>query len=268
MRIQTRCMAMTLSGCLLAIGLSSCGGDDPAPAEPAADETRAESPSETEPEAEPGAASVSGDVEPFLGRLKAGLGDEGSVHVEMTMTGPLEMSAEGDTSYGPDGNEMQLTMAMSALPGGELEMVVVDDQAFMSMPGVGQPGQFFEIDESSPAFGSLDNGLSPADSFAAFDAGLESVEEVGDDEIGGEPTTRYTLEVDAAAALEATGQASVPGLPDSLVYDVWLDSDDRMRHLTYELVGTELTMDMTDWGKDAAIGAPAEKDLIDAPPGV
>ena len=266
MRIQSRTVAVALTGSLLAIGLSGCGGDDPEPA-PAAEETSEESsPTPTETETE--TATTDGDVEAFLGRLESGLGDEGSVHMDMTMTGPLEMTAEGDTSYGPDGSEMQLSMTMSALPGGELEMVIVDDQAFMSMPGVGQPGQFFEIDESSPAFGSLDDGLSPADSFAAFEAGLESVEEVGEDEIAGETTTHFTLEVDAAAALEATGQGSVPGLPDTLVYDVWLDSEDRMRRLTYELTGTELTMDMTDWGKDVTIEAPAAKDLIDAPPGI
>ena len=278
MQNKTRPVVTAVSSCLLVVGLSACGGDDPAPAADDSPEASAsasesasssESPSESAtPSESPTDVAASDDVDAFLDRLKAGMGEEGSVHVDMTMTGPLEMDAEGDTSYGPDGNEMQLTMSMSALPGGALEMVIVDDTAFMSMPGVGKPGQFFEIDESSAAFSGLDSGLSPADSFAAFEAGLEDVEEVGDKTIDGQPTTQYTLEVDAAKALEATGQATVPGLPEKLVYDVWLDSEDRMRRLTYELVGTELTMDMTDWGKDVAIEAPAPEGLIDAPPGI
>ena len=34
------------------------------------------------------------------------MGDEGSVHVEMTMTGPVGSKASGDTTYGPDGSEI------------------------------------------------------------------------------------------------------------------------------------------------------------------
>jgi hypothetical protein len=194
------------------------------------------------------------------------MGVEGSVHVEMTMTGPVETRAQGDTTYGPDGSEMQLTMEMSNLPGGAMEMVLVDGKAYMSMPGVTQPGKFFELDQSNPAFEGLDQGLSPADSFKAFEAGLEKVQELGSEEIGGVQTTHYRLRVDAKDALGAMGQGDVPGLPDTLSYEVWLDAEDRMRRLVYELAGTELTMDMTDWGKEVSIKAPGPDDIVDAPP--
>ena len=260
-----------LTGSLLALALGACGDD----AEPAADDSPSSSPSDstsesaspTEPSEDPEETESGGSsTDEFLERLKAGMGEDGSVHVELTMSGPLEMTAEGDTSYGPDGSEMQLSMNMSNLPDGALEMVLVDGKAYMSMPGATEPGKFFEIDENNPAFATLDDGLSPADSFAAFDAGLEGVEEVGQEDIDGESTTHYRLDVDAEAALEATGQEGVPGLPETLEYDVWLDSEDRMRRLTYELVGTELTMDMTEWGEPVEIEAPSADDLVPAPP--
>jgi hypothetical protein len=267
--MRTRIAATALSGSLLVLGLAGCG-EDP---EPAADESpsaeSSESASESPSESPSGSSSGTGgdaDSAAFLERLKDGMGEEGSVHVEMKMTGPVQSTASGDTSYGPDGSEMHLTMQMSNMPGGAMEMVLVDGKAYMSMPGATQPGQFFEVDESNPAFSGLDDGLSPADSFKAFDAGLRSVEEVGTEEIGGDETTHYRLEVDAEKALDATGQGTVPGLPETLSYDVWLDEDDRMRRLTYELTGTELTMDMTDWGKPVTIEAPDKSDIVKAPP--
>jgi hypothetical protein len=263
--MRTRIATTALSASLLVLGLAGCG-EDP---EPATDESPSSGSSESASESPSESSSgESGDADSaaFLQRLEDGMGEEGSVHVEMKMTGPVQSTASGDTTYGPDGSEMHLTVQMSNLPGGAMEMVLVEGKAYMSMPGATQPGQFFEVDKSNPAFSGLDDGLSPADAFKAFDAGLQSVEEVGDEEIGGEDTTHYRLEVDAEKALGATGQGSVPGLPETLAYDVWLDSEDRMRRLTYELTGTELTMDMTDWGEPVTIEAPDKSDIVKAPP--
>ncbi len=270
-----RFLAAAASSSLILLTLAACG-DDPEETSAEASPTPSSStttdetdePSESAEPTDDADETGDGDAQAFLDRLKAGMGDEGSMHVEMAMTGPAEMKARGDSSYGGDGSEMHLTMEMAAMPGGALEMVLVDGRAYMSMPGVTEPGQFFEIDESNPAFGSLDDGLSPADTFAAFDAGLNTVEELGEEQIDGESTTHYRLHVDAEEALKATGQATVPGLPDELVYEVWLDSEDHMRRLTYDLVGTELTMDMTKWGEPVDIQAPTKDQLVDPPAGM
>lgn len=266
--MRTRIAGPALAGSVLVLALGACSGDaETSSAEPTPSASSSESP---EPPSESPSAEPDGGAGPaseaFLERLKAGMGQEGSVHVEMEMTGPVRSTAEGDTTYSPDGSEMRLTVEMANMPGGAMEMVVVDDKAYMSMPGITGADKFFEVDKGNPAFSGLQDGLSPADSFAAFDAGLENVEEVGSEEIGGESTTRYKLDVDAEKAVEASGQGSVPGLPETLTYDVWLDSQDRMRRLVYELAGTKLTMDMTDWGKVVTIEAPDPKDVVDAPP--
>ena len=270
MRTRTGPVASTMAGTLLALTLlTGCGGGEETTAEEPTQSTEPTASSEPAESTEPTESAQPEDgtsVEAFLDRLKAGMGEEGSVHVDMKMTGPVGASAEGDTTYGPDGSEMRLRMRMSNLPGGAMEMIVVDGDAYMSMPGVTKPGKYFEVDQSNPMFSGLDQGMSPADSFAAFEAGLEQVQELGPETVGGDETTHYRLEVDAAKALEASGQPSVPGLPDTLTYDVWLDPEDRMRRLVYELAGTKLTMDMTDWGKDVTIVAPDKDDIVEAPP--
>lgn len=272
--MRTSTVATTVAGTLLALTLTGCGGDEeptagePAPSASSPTESPTESPSESPTESEttdePTDDRAASDA--FLDRLKAGMGEEGSVHVDMDMTGLVDVSAEGDTTYGPDGSEMRLTMQVSNVPGGPMEMVVVDEVAYMSIPGVTGRGKFFEIDKSHPAFKGFDAGMSPTDSFKAFEAGLESVEEVGADEVGGDPTTHYRLEVDAQKAMGASGQPTVPGLPDTLTYDVWLDAEDRMRRIVYELGGNRATVDMTAWGEDVTIQAPDKTDIVKAPP--
>lgn len=244
---------------LLVLAAGGCGADAPSTAQ----EPATSSSSGAAAGGELDAASKA-----FLQRLEDGMGEEGSVHVAMRMSGPATMTAEGDSRYGPDGNDMRLSMEMSGLSSGSIDVVLVDGTAYMSMPGSTEAGKFFEIDESNPAMANLDDGLSPADSFAAFEAGLEGVEDLGDEDVDGEPTTHYRLHVDAAAALEAGGQTAVPGVPETLVYDVWIDRDDHMRRMTYELAGTEFTVDMTAWGEDVDIVAPDPEDVVDAPPGM
>ncbi len=274
--LRTTLTAAAATALLLATG--GCGGDSeeaaattpsatpssPSPATPSTGDSSADG--QRDGDAAHGGAS--GEAAAFLERLEAGMGKRGSAHVAVRMRGPASMTAEGDTRYGPDGSEMRMRMRMARMATGTIQMVVVDGTAYMSMPGVTKPGTFFEVDPSNPALAGLGDGLAPTDSLAAFEAGLESVDEIGPDRLGTVPATRYRLHVDAAAALDAAGQATVPGMPDELVYDVWLDGDDHMRRLTYELAGTTLTVDMTRWGQDVDIEAPAPADVVDPPPGL
>jgi hypothetical protein len=211
-------------------------------------------------------------VTAFLQRTRKALGERGTAHVRMTMSGgAAESVAEGDSSYGPGGSEMRLEMSVPERDGEKIEMLVVDGTSYIAMPGVTPPGTFFEVGAGSP-LGSLTGGaggLSPADSFAGIEAGLEKVEDLGSDEVDGQPAHHFRLHVDSARSLATTGEDALPaGLPETLVYDVWLDDQDRMRRVRYEVAGSTLTMDMTDWGKPVSVSAPAEEDLVEPPPGL
>jgi hypothetical protein len=263
-----RTLAPAVSAAVLALALAACGGDgdgqDPEPAASASTSpTATTSPStDTAPEAGP-------EVAPFLERLKAGFGEEGSVHVRMVLTGPSELTAEGNTTYGPDGSAMRMTMEMPQAGEGRMTMVVVDDAVYLAMPGVTPAGKFFEVPEGSALLQNFDSGgMSPAESFAGFEAGLLAVEEKGEETIGGQPTDHLELTVDTERAMTAQGTEMVAGLPETLTYDVWVDADDRMRRIRYEVAGTSVVMDMTRWDAVKPITAPAGADLVEAPEGL
>jgi hypothetical protein len=151
---------------------------------------------------------------------------------------------------------------------GDIDMLVVDDTFYMSMAGMTPPGKYFEVPQDSPMMDGLNGGgsLSPVDSLKAFEAGLLEVEELGEESIAGEPTTRYRLTLDGEKALKAMGTDYAPGMPEELEYEVWLDAQDRLRRMVIEIAGTTVTAEMTKWGEDVSIEAPEPGDIVDAPP--
>ena len=263
-------VASTISSTLLLLSLTACGSDaDTSAEESTPSESSSPSSSAAVSSPTPTEAGVDAANAAFLERLRAGVGESGSVHVAMKLTGPVSMTAEGDTAYGTEGSEMQMSLEMEGMgQAGAIDMLLVDDTFYMSMDGVTPPGKYFEVPEDSPMMGGLKGGgsLSPADSLKAFEAGLEEVEEIGQDNFGGEPVTGYRVTVDSEKALEAMGTPETPGMPETLDYEVWLDEQDRMRRMTIELAGTTVTADMTKWGEDVSIEAPEPSDIVEAPP--
>ena len=274
---SSRPWASLVPATALVLALGACGGGEE-PSQESAQESSQESAQES-------AAAVEGTPTPtptpesnpepdpavaaFLERTRNGLGEEGSAHVRMALTGPLKSVAEGDSAYGPDGTEMRLRMSLPEMDGAQLELLVVDDASYMAMPGVTPPGKYFEVPADGSVMGGMTGGLSPADSFAGIEAGLERVEERGRERIDGRPVDRFELHVDSAESMSAMGLGEVPGgLPELLVFDVWLDAEDRMSRVRYELAGVTMTMDMTDWGKPFSVTPPAKKDLVEPPPGM
>jgi len=278
----------------LVLSVSACGGGDEGAADGASPSSSSATPSETTPsettdategteptdatetetaeESETPAAAEGSATDPaaFIDRLESGLGDEGSAHVALAVKAPsARLQAEGDTTYGPDGSEMRLTMQLPQAGGQEITVLIDDGSAYMSLGGVTPPGKYFKLPANSPALASLNSGnLSPAESIKGFEAGLERVEDLGPEQIGGEDVQHYELTLDAAKTLEAMGTREAPGMPPRLVYDLWLDEQDRMRRAIYELAGVEVVMDITDWGKPVDIQPPARGDLVKAPPGI
>lgn len=289
MRTCSRRLASAVSLSALVLGVSACsGGDEDGAAEgtsrsassstttpsETADATEDLEPTEgTEAEEnEVPDAAEGGETDPaaFVDRLESGMGEEGSAHVALAVKAPsARLDAEGDTTYGPDGSEMRLTMQLPQAGGRKITVLIDDGTAYMSLGGVTPPGKFFKVPANSPALASLNSGsLSPAESIKGFEAGLERVEHLGPDQIRGEDVEHYELTLDAVKTLEAMGNKQVPGMPPRLVYDLWLDDQDRMRRATYELSGVQVVMDITDWGKPVDIQPPAKADLVKAPPGI
>jgi len=270
MRKTTRTLAASATAALLTLTSAGCGGDDETTSTsgtPAASESESSTPSPSETATPDETDEDDSETAEFVERLYAGMGEEGAAHMVMTMKGTVSSTAEGDTAYGPDGSEARMTMTVPGMPGTTMEMLLVDGVAYMSMEGLTPPGKYFEVPADSEVMSSLTN-VSPADSVEAFEAGLLRVDELGTGRIDGKAMVVYRLHLDAAATLEALGSEVPLGMPKRLVYRMWLDEDDRMRRIRYEVAGTTTVMDMTDWGKKVDLEAPAEEDLVKPPAGI
>jgi hypothetical protein len=285
-RVLTRVLS-GVAGSALLLTMAACGGDEPAAdespdtasssvtsAEPSEDaESESAEPTETTEE------EVSGgyDAAELLDRMKAAIADNESAHVTMEMTGGQQMSGEGDVSYAGDETAMQMNMQMPQMGSGTMEMRMIDGVIYMAMPPLTPKGKFFEIDTNDPnsPFGNL-GGVTQGDplaTFDAFDAGLEDARYVGAEDVDGEQLDHYVLTVDAEKAAEAQGQQTQPGMPDTITYDMWIDDEDLMRRIEFDLGevadgGGGMIMTMSDWGTPVTVKAPPRTAILQMPGGV
>ena len=131
----------------------------------------------------------------------------------------------------------------------------------MTIPTLTPAGKFLRIDpqdKSNPltkSFGSLSDSMDPLASIAAMKTAVRDVKYVGSEKVDGVDTDRYKVTVDTAAMTKAMKQKSVAGMPKTLTYDMWLDSDDLLRRMQFELSGQKVDMTMSKWGEPVSIQA-------------
>ncbi|WP_169792062.1 LppX_LprAFG lipoprotein [Jiangella muralis] len=196
------------------------------------------------------------DQQTLLPAMEAALPADATVRVAMEMSGAgQEIVIDAVVAYTPTGAEMDMTMRSN---GAEFALIVVDSRLFVSDSTSG--GRYQELDSSDPAAAQLRSqaaSMDIASSFTAWRAGLERVEQVGEDEIDGEPVCHYSLTVSTDAASEAQGDPVVPGMPETVTYELYLTLDDLMRRVEFELGGIEAEMNATHWNEAVDIEAPS-----------
>ena len=279
MKSTHRRWAGMLTAGALGLSLVACGGDDPAgqtTAPPtgtsqesaagteAAGETAAETGAETGGEAE----GQEVDVQEFLAMLKSpGEQKLSSYTLEMVMSmggQDLDMSGQADLSGDTPAFDVEMT-----LPGmGDAHMILVGGEVYMSMPGVTEEGKFLQVPKEQ--LGDVASQLDEIDitsTWDAWDEGASKVVFVGEDDVDGEQMRRYEVTVDTEAALDASGQtgddaaAASAMMGEELTYDLWVDADNLMRKVTFELDGAVSEIRTDNWGEPMDIQAPAPEDL-------
>jgi hypothetical protein len=105
--------------------------------------------------------------------------------------------------------------------------------------------------------------MDPLGAVRAMKAGVKSVKHAGTDTVDGARTDHYVMTVDTAAMVRAMGQASVPGLPRTLTYDVWMDGRDRLVRMRFDLAGMTTDLRMSRWGAPVTVTAPSAGRLVD-----
>jgi LppX_LprAFG lipoprotein len=236
------------------------------------------SPSASDPAAAGSTSADAGDAgsgghldrDGLVQAITAGPLKAGSAHLTMTMSGAMSVTAEGDVSYAKAGPEMRLTMSMAQMGAGKLDMRVVDGIVYMTIPSVTPPGKFLKIDprdRSNPmskSFGSLSGQLDPLNSVRAMKSGVRTVTFVGTEAVDGEDADHYRVVVDSAAMFKAMKQKAVPGMPENLTYDMWLDDRGLLRRMQFEVAGQAVDMSMSRWGEPVSVEAPPAGKVVDA----
>lgn len=263
--VRTRRALAAIAAPLLVVSLAACGSDK------SSDKNDdSSSAAESVPEVEPGEEV---DAAEFVDALKAGAAEATTASFDMKMTAAgMDISAEGQIDYQADPPEMEISMTMPMLGQDPIKMVMVDGKAYMNM-GALTDGKFIEADADDPNSplgdtSELTDSMDPMKTFGDFEDGLTKVVYVGEESVGGDDTEHYTLSVDTTKLSGQFSDLASSGaeIPEELEYDMWLDGDNNIRKLTFDL-GEMAAVEMTtsDWGESVDIEAPPASEITDMP---
>ncbi|HEV2757906.1 MAG TPA: hypothetical protein VG318_19265 [Actinomycetota bacterium] len=190
----------------------------------------------------------------------------------------ITLEASGEFDFANDTGHMTMSGAGAGLPGvGEMEMIVDGEYMYVKGPA-------FEAALEGKEWGRIDLSAAGTTGAGQFNqdptqylewlrvAGA-NVEEAGEEDIDGTPTTHYKAEISVDSIVEQapdeeTAQAirssfAVFGDVDALPVEVWVDEDDLPRRMTVSIdgsgetpVSTHIAMDFVEFGIPVDVEAP------------
>ena len=170
------------------------------------------------------------------------------------------------------------------VPVGKVLQRLLGPDLFLALPQ--QPKQFFRLKTSDVAASPVGGTVDPSAQLHLL-AAVEKAEEVGEEEVRGEPTTHYRGTYDVARAIRGARGLQKPALTsllgvgkdmDEASYDVFLDDDGLLRRLqqTVEVPasaatgGQELavttTLELFDFGIEVRVVPPPAGSVRDGAP--
>ena len=265
-----RVAAATVS--VLALGGLTACGDDSADGDAATEST-------SQVAGESDGLEEGEEVDPaeFVQTVEDGLDASTTAHVSMTMSlgSSGEMTAEGDLDYTTTPPDVAMTMS-SPVGGSDLDIRMVDGVMYLSM-GQLTRGKFIELDPSDPkgpladmGMGGMLDQLDPGKALANLEGGISKVVFVGEED----GLDHYELTVDMQKLLDEMGNDLPPAaesqLPESVSYDLWLDDEGRFTKLSMDELpmggpSGSMEMNVSGWGEDVDIEAPADSEITEMP---
>lgn len=251
------------------LGIAACGSNgSPAPAGQNQSQTQGQTPAASSSAAPSTDASAQPyqDKAAFVAAMKAAGQDATSAHVSMTMDAAgQKIAIEGDTKVDASNPAMKMSMDMGSSM--KLDMIVVDKKVYMKgFPGLAA-GKWAVIDSSSTTGKQLADALNQADPSKMYDqfgAAVSDVKYVGEDTVDGAKTFKYDLTLDTKA-MQAQLGSDATKLPSTITYTAWLDEENHLRKVTFDLSGVKAVMTMSKYGEPVDITAPAAADTVKAP---
>ena len=200
----------------------------------------------------------------------------------VTEVGAQSVTFSGEGLTDAEGREGSATFTLPQ-GAGTLEQRFLDDVLYLQVPG--QPG-WFRLALADLVGTPFESAAQPTGSLDALRSAGADVEEAGEEDVRGEPTTRYTGTVDAEEALgrldgalrDLADQGLGAAASGTFPFELWIDGQDRVRRfrLTVELpaseatggqpVSSETTVELYDFGVDVAVEPPPADEVQDGAP--
>ncbi|MCU1538687.1 MAG: hypothetical protein JWP82_3038 [Humibacillus sp.] len=207
------------------------------------------------------------DKASLIAGLKAGASSSTSAHVSMNMEAAGQtITMQGDTKIDASDPAMKMSMDMGSAM--KLDMLLVDKKVYIKgIPGVAA-NKWAVADSSSELgkqmAGALEQG-DPTKMYAQFDKAVTGVKPLGEETVDGEKTWKYQLTLDTSAMGASLPTGSTVKLPKTIDYLAWIDGDNHLRKVTFDVMGSKATMTMSKYGEPVEITAPAAADTVKSP---
>lgn len=260
MKRMTRGVAASAIVLVGALSLGACASTDtPATDAGTTTTTRSAAPTTT--------ATGYTDKAAFLAALQRGAAKSKTAHVEMTMSvAGQKVTMSGDTTaVDPQKPAMQMTMDMS---GQKLELILHDGQLYMQgLPGM-EPGKWAKMELTGELAKQMEDSLKqadPAKMAQTYEKATTDVKLVGKDTVVGVAVDKYEVVMKTDQLGEAVPSENGTKLPDTITYLMWLDGEDLLRKVTFDVAGAESEILMSKYGEPVDIKVPAAADVIEVP---
>ena len=208
---------------------------------------------------------VSTVIEAQLAAQSAKIDVSGNVGGQsLTLTGAV-LAAEK-----PVRSALQADVEISGM--GAVEVILVDAMVYLKL-GELTGDKYLKLPlaggDVEQFLGQLEGQLNPAEFVRALEGAVTRFEKTGVEDVEGEQTTRYVLQVDPRKVLAKQG-VELPGgahLPKALTYTFWMTPDNLPLRITADMgeLG-ELDAAFSDWGEPVDIEAPAADQITDGNP--
>ena len=244
---------------LLAVGITSCGDDDPGAA---ADDSRTTatpsgSAGSSPSSAESAAAYVKLTERTFAEAMTAAMYAQETVHIEMRAGVATIMDA--DYRFGTSEDvAMEGTVHSGGPP---VEMLVVDGAVFVK-EGTEPKWTELPAEVAEQVLGEFESA-DPTQIARTFELGLKQVSYSGVDDVDGLQVHGYDVTLHEEFVAEEM-DVPVSEVPD-IAYRLWLDEDHLLRRMTFSADGLDAEVLLTRWGTPVGIEAPPEEEVVQPP---
>jgi hypothetical protein len=189
-----------------------------------------------------------------------------TAHVDMKMSGQVEISASGDIDMKSNPVKADLRLDSSTLGGSGSRLLMVDNAIYLHVPALGKKYAKISLEGKDSPLAQL--GLSSLDPSAMLQQLSNAVSGgtyVGTETIDGTDTDHYRLSLDPKSIASALPSLSAGsgGTPGSETVDVWFDGEGRYKRMKMEAAGETVTETFADWGKPVTVKAPPANQVQD-----